>query len=782
MNTQTEKVIFGCLLHDVGKIAYRSLNETAGTHSEQGYEFLKKVKVFENETDILNCARYHHKAVLSNVSSLSEDAPCYIAYVADNISSGVDRRSAAEEGTFDRYVPMSSVFSRLNGSRPDYVIPFSKMDGQLRIPSTDRHKISPGNYTEVINGIKTGLDSIQIGDSWVDSLLSVLESWTTSLPSSTYTGESVDISLFDHLKITAAVGSCISEYMISLGKTNYKRDLFDNEKSFYDEKSFLLYSADFSGIQKFIYMIPSGNALKNLRSRSFFLEMSMEHYIDELLEYCGLSRVNLIYSGGGHCYFLLPNTADVINKVDDWNRKFNSWLLDKFGTGLYLAHGYTECSANELMNKPENVHPYKDIFRRVSREIAKRKNSRYTSEQIKNLNTKHFDDTRECGICGKSDNLSPDRNGILVCSTCLTFEKISSKIQQNDVYTVTVTDDNGFDFVLPSLNGDLYFSFSSENAVRELLKSSGGIKRVYSKNRFYTGMRYSTKIYVGDYNKDNELQKLSEASEGINRLGVLRMDIDNLGQAFVSGFENHNASSDEERYKYVTLSRIAAFSRQMSAFFKFYINGILSGPPALEVSIVYSGGDDVFIVGAWNDTIEAALRIRDAFEKYSCGSLTISGGIAVLDSHYPIRLAAQRAGELEDEAKSNAGKNSISIFEPNGKHCYTWNEYISEVLEKKNLLDDFFNGPENDKGMTFLYNIKELLEKSRDSGSGKIYLARFAYILARLEPKEDPKKHQYNEFAKNVYKWALDPKDRRQLISAIYIFVYENRKRKNLEA
>ena len=32
-----------------------------------------------------------------------------------------------------------------------------------------------------------------------------------------------------------------------------------------------------------------------MRSRSFFLELAMEHYIDELLNVCGVSRANLLY-------------------------------------------------------------------------------------------------------------------------------------------------------------------------------------------------------------------------------------------------------------------------------------------------------------------------------------------------------------------------------------------------------------------------------------------------------------------------------------------------------
>ena len=59
----------------------------------------------------------------------------------------------------------------------------------------------------------------------------------------------------------------------------------------------------------------------------------------------------------------------------------------------------------------------------------------------------------------------------------------------------------------------------------------------------------------------------------------------------------------------INLFRAAAFSRQMSLFFKYHINGLLQG---LWVSIVYASGDDVFLVGAWNHTLQAALRISDA--------------------------------------------------------------------------------------------------------------------------------------------------------------------------
>ena len=114
------------------------------------------------------------------------------------------------------------------------------------------------------------------------------------------------------------MGACISEYLRAKGQEDLRGVLFQNETAFRDTQAFLLYSADFSGVQKFIYTIAASDALRTLRSRSFFLDFAMEHYVDELLGACGVSRANLLYSGGGHCYLLLPNTDGVRAAADAW--------------------------------------------------------------------------------------------------------------------------------------------------------------------------------------------------------------------------------------------------------------------------------------------------------------------------------------------------------------------------------------------------------------------------------------------------------------------------------
>ena len=49
-------------------------------------------------------------------------------------------------------------------------------------------------------------------------------------------------------------------------------------------RCFYCIQMDISGIQNFIYSIGDKGALKGLRARSFYLEIMMEHIIDELLE------------------------------------------------------------------------------------------------------------------------------------------------------------------------------------------------------------------------------------------------------------------------------------------------------------------------------------------------------------------------------------------------------------------------------------------------------------------------------------------------------------------
>ena len=779
LRQKTLALTLGCLLHDVGKLCYRA--GESGRHSASGYHFLKTLWADKAVDEALDCVRWHHASELREACPRA-DSLAWIAYAADNIAAAADRRVTEEEGSFERYLPLAPVFTHLNGEHGGFTLPAQPLDGTLRMPLAQTYRLSAGDYSELCRKLRDELAALPPEEAWINSLLTVLETLTSSVPSSTNTGESPDVSLYDHMKVTAAAGACMAEVLDASGVSDYRAALFEGEKDFRAQKAFLLYAADFSGIQKFIATVSTGAALRSLRSRSFFLELTMEHYIDELLTACGVSRANLLYSGGGHCYLLLPNTETVKQLLDDWNRRFNGWLADSFGLGLYLADGYTECSADELTNTPAEDSPYQAMFRRVSRAVAKKKLHRYSAQQIIEYNRREEDlSGRECRVCGRTDQLVPSEDGSLLCPWCRTFAELSGKIQTKAVYLVTKGEDPGADFVLPAFEGAASFFFTDEAAARKALSEDEPVLRIYTKNKSCVGLRYSTRLYVGDYAYSNSMQELVQKSQGIRRIAVCRMDVDDLGQSFVAGFENKKGTTAPERQHFVTLSRTAAFSRQMSLFFKLYINAILSGEyqnkKALAVTVVYSGGDDVFLVGAWNDTLEAAQRIHSALRDYSCASLTISGGIGLYDEHYPIRLSAEETAALEGEAKHNPGKDSLSLFAPGSGSTYTWVAFEKEVLQSKlRELETFFSSQE-ERGAAFLYRILDLLRTVQNDPQQKMPLARLAYLLARLAPsKKSPDYPNYSRFSGQVMSWSLTEKDRASLITAIYLYVYQNRK------
>lgn len=262
--------------------------------------------------------------------------------------------------------------------------------------------------------------------------------------------EDRDISLYDQLKLTAALAACVSEYLQQADAFS----LLDTPAELRREPAFLFYTADFSRIQRFIYTVHTEGALRSLRSRSFFLELLMEHYMDELLDGCGLTRTNIIYSGGGHCYLLLPNTAAVQQPLADWNRAFNGWLNEQFGMQLFLANGWTPCSANDLCNVPAEASPYKALFRRVNAIAEQHKQHPYDAAALRALNREQAipDGTRECKVCGNSAQVNAEG----LCPWCNRFANLSAQIQNQSIYLVHSTPRPSA-LALPGKNGAALF-------------------------------------------------------------------------------------------------------------------------------------------------------------------------------------------------------------------------------------------------------------------------------------------------------------------------------------
>lgn len=178
---------------------------------------------------------------------------------------------------------------------------------------------------------------------------------------------------------------------------------------------------------------------------------------------------------------------------------------------------------------------------------------------------------------------------------------------------------------------------------------------------------------------------LAKAAQGIELIGCLRMDVDNFGELF---------SGELVKSGVAALSNL---SRSMNLFFKGYLNEIcgmnlgdlstkdhpnypldITGEKTTKtdcgryVSIVYAGGDDLFIVGAWDDVAELAFDINTCFREFSCSNpeVTLSAGVTLNKPKFPLYQMARTAKDAEEVAKANEWgkpgkkkeKESLSLF------------------------------------------------------------------------------------------------------------------------
>lgn len=825
---EKEILIKGALLHDIGKVCYRAMNKRIN-HSKLGGDFLEQYLKSNEETErLLNCVRYHHKDYLQK-AKLDKNDLAYIVYEADNIASGMDRReNEGEEKGFDPKLNLDSIFSVFYSDKEiqvanKYPLIYKDINKSFNYPRTDISLATNSNYEALLNKIKSHFITKDISQISINQLLQIIEEGFSYVPSSTNRAEVCDISLYVHSKITSAVASCMKLYFDEQQIQDYKKYCFNSgSKIFRNEKIYLLISGDISGIQDFIYTIPSKGALKTLRGRSLYIDLLLEEFIDEYLEQIGLSRANVLYSGGGHFYILAPNIEDTKKAIDKLQAKMNRWLMENIGINLYLSIGTAECSANNLMKSEAQGN----LFAIVNKKLKDDKTIRYSKDEdfleyIFNVEKEEDTAKKECNIChnlvDKLWKYNSDEE--IACEFCLNLYKLGQDILTQDLVFVISEEKIDGGIKIFSKDKDLYMYAVN---IEDIDMFKGKILRIYSKNNLLEN-DLAVRLYLADYSAKNEndevmtfddLAKSScKTDKGIKRLGVLRLDVDDLGIAFSSGFVS-DKEKIEDNLRYATLSRYADLSKDISMFFKVAINKICAGDltgcvdfeerafnifgiakaQKRKVNIIYAGGDDLFLVGAWDEVLEVAIDINRAFKQFTNGKLTLSAGMAMFSPTYPISKMAEIAGLLVQMSKSKKDKNSIALFgmetnlKANGqlecKHIYTWTDFEMKVCKEKMnylLARLSFDGDKFNKlsvGKSLIYRLMDLIQLADED---KLNIARFAYVLARMQPKQDKdeqKRKVYEDFVSKMYQWINNNEDKKQLATALNLLVYYLRDKK----
>lgn len=831
-------IVLGSLLHDIGKIMFRADNIRFVSHSKWGADFIEEENVeIPDRKQVAEIIRYHHIDALRG-AKLSDSHPAYIVCEADNIASALDRRREDDREDkrreFNHHLALQSVFNLVGGERKgNLAYPALTLRPEDGIPfPREGCSLTPGDYAAWQRYLEENLKKINYRLESPNSVLKVMEAVASFIPSSTDLTEVPDISLFDHVKITAAVAASIYLYLEEKGERNYKAIFLNEEKrrQFLGEPAFMLVLADLSGIQDFIYTISSRGALKSLRARSFYLDLMCEHMADEILEELSLSRANLLYSGGGHFRLLLPNTRKAREAVEKARERFNRWLFKYYSTALYIEIASVPVSGNMLANQAgEEENTVRKSFEKLAYAANLGKLRRYQGSLVEEIffSSPEIDAERECPICRTSssrlanDPVNPES---VICQNCLTLRNIGGRMgREKDSLLIAVTYESPLsgreDYLeIPSLKGEqAYLVFRKEEELKKEMEKGKLPVRIYSINRLYTGVNFATNLWNGNYSREPEkkeegyidFEELAQASQGIKRIGVLRADVDNLGSIFVEGLKQEG---EADPYRFFTLSRLATMSRQLSLFFKYYINFICQRKGTFSsvylsderkenphLAIVYAGGDDLFIVGAWNEVIDLALDIDGAFRRYTGERLSLSAGIGLFKPGFPISQMAYLTGELEKRAKEyrdsrGKEKNALALFgldelHPEKDQVYSWEEFREGVLNEKYLFLKKVLHLEKTPlpagkvpgSMSMLYRLLYLLSET-DDDRGRINLARLVYVLARLEVPAgagEQSRTALEELRRKIYAWATDSRHRKQLIMALNLLIYINRAEDN---
>ncbi len=498
------------------------------------------------------------------------------------------------------------------------------------------------------------------------------------------------------------------------------------------EKDMCLISGDFYGIQKFIFdRLSTKNASKVLRAKSAFIQIYTEYLARYICYKLEIDKSHILSMNAGKFEILAPKDNIELKEIQDIIDKY--FLKNFYGlSGVMLSK--VSCSEDDFKPK-EN---YKKLRKKIINGVEDKKFQKFNLKNSPNLleYDTDIDNKTLCRICNirKLDENLDDR-----CETCNTFVVLGEKLVSNK-RSVTAKELN--------INLD-------ERDFEILLTSN--IKSYVLR----AGDSFATFETLAE-------NSCKESETGIEALAILKADVDNMGKFL----EKSSVTDSFENFD--------KFSKTMDNFFSIYIPQMMKEQYP-DTYTVFAGGDDLFLLGAWDEILELARIIREEFKVFvKDDTLSISFGIAIAKPTTPISYLAEHTERLLEEAKDiddgkevENPKDAISLFGETVK----WSKYLSVYSELYGQLEAF----EKNLNTAFLYRLLELIEMSKkvkydDDIPSTIWKSKFRYsfnrnVLARVNSTQD--KQQAEVLLKLLSKLIdREPKATKMVVNE---FIYKRR-------
>ncbi len=218
-----------------------------------------------------------------------------------------------------------------------------------------------------------------------------------------------------------------------------------------------------------------------------------------------------------------------------------------------------------------------------------------------------------------------------------------------------------------------------------------------------------------------EFTELARRSSGDKLLGVLKADVDSLGAALGATLKGGG-----------DLGPLAAFTAELDGFFSSTLELELRRRPWDDIYTVFSGGDDLLVIGPWNVVVDFARQVNRRFtEQFAKRGLTMSAAVVLMKPKRPVRAAVEQAEHLLEAAKSEVlvgetePKNQVAAL----GQIWKWQHHDMIVDAGKRLAGWV---TEHSAQRSWLHTLLELAlcRQAGDRGA----TARLAYHVGRNYP------------------------------------------------
>lgn len=652
------------LLHDIGKFRKRATNDNK-THQEHSHAFVSE----DFGEFFAPCGDTYINAILNHHTEGNNLIEKQVILA--------DRFSASESQNEDSGITaLTTILSRLKGAEnteKTYQYPITALDFEepdTVLPS-DSTTVNQKDYEDLWRDFSEAFREVAKGQQYTtlfyQTIVALLHKYTSRMPSEP---SEADISLYDHLRTTAAIAVCIGRELTEIDDVDAL--LVKPEAS--DRTICALIKGDISGIQSFLYQILSEGAARRLRGRSFYLQLLTEAIAHWVLKHLDLPVTNLLLASGGHFFILAPYT-DTKDKFDEIRQQIADKLLQLHEGDLYCILDYADVKASEFAEQN-----FANKWGEVSENVHKRKQKKWSELGNEAMFNNLFEPQR--------DKVEWDfrglGNGLRNAKYLVAFDVPESSIPAAPNWHDAI---KAFGLDIHICN-DTDAKPDPEQATKASVYRIGntdflsgidkyhweGIPVSYDFRIFRPVIAHTEDEKTADYNT------IADASEGVHWLGALRMDVDNLGMVFTEKLQN------------ATISRLATLSEALRLFFEGYVPSICdkhNKKKAQILELIYAGGDDLFLVGGWSALPEIAEQIRSDFRKFVTGDhVTLSGGIAIEHQKFPLYQFADLSGDAEKAAKHiDENKNAITFLRKPMK----WEDFAI-VREWHQKLYDVLNG------------------------------------------------------------------------------------------